>query len=129
MRAGTARDAHDTLRAEERLRFASARHRCLTGVRNAAAVATLLAVTGSTKKPRRPLSPDSAFDSIPEATEIEGDEAWEAWTRAVQEQAAPAPRPAAQERQAPGQIDIAYAPTEPAPLFPTPPDDDPSGDA
>jgi hypothetical protein len=76
-------------------------------------------VTGSIKKPRKPLSPDSAFDSIPEATEIEGDEAWEAWTRALRDQAAPAPGPAEG-----GPVDNAYAPTEPAPLRPTPPDDE-----
>lgn len=82
-------------------------------------------VTGSIKKPRRPLAPDSAFDSIPEATEIEGDEAWEAWTRAVQDQATPTTGPAGG-----GQVvDNAYAPTEPAPLRPTPADDDPPGGA
>jgi len=80
-------------------------------------------VTGSAKKPHKPLFVDSAFASIPEATEIEGDEGWDEWTRALQDQEAQdsGPAPGAAQPHDPEHPD-AYAPTEPAGLEPAPAD-------
>jgi hypothetical protein len=81
-------------------------------------------VTGSIKKPKRPLFVDSAFASVPEATEIEGDQAWDEWARALQDQEAqgakPPGNPATDPSQPPAGVDP-YAPTEPVPLEPSPP--------
>jgi hypothetical protein len=66
---------------------------------------------------------DSAFASIPEATEIEGDQAWDEWSRALQDQEAQAasnPAPAPDPSQPSPAVDP-YAPTEPTPLEPSPP--------